>query len=94
MSEIKQISSPISSGWRGDINGHIENTGSHIQVSEITLKLDKETAYALCNVLADSAFPKGILSKEQQVKISNLGAALGRVIDHYSANNGEREIIK
>jgi hypothetical protein len=89
------IKPPIKSGWRGDINGHIEDTESHISVSEITLKLDAKTAYALCNQLSDGAIERAHAVEGDQVEaLSTLGAALGRMIDHYSANNGGRKVTK
>lgn len=88
--------SPIKSGWRGNINGVIENTdSSYVEVSEITLRLDRVTAYALCNVLTDSSIATSNSVEGLQVTaLSNLGAALGRIIDHHSANNGGRQILK
>lgn len=47
--------SPIESGWRGDLNGCVKNSGSKIAVSEVTLRLDKNTAWALANQLTDQA---------------------------------------
>lgn len=87
---------PIKSGWKGNINGHLERTeGSQIEVSEITLKLDRATAYALANLLSDSAIERSCSLEQDQAKaMSNLGAALGRMLDHHAANNGGREIVK
>lgn len=50
--------SPVKAGWRGNVTGAIENTDSRIEVSEITLKLDGVTAYALCNHLTDDAIKR------------------------------------
>ncbi len=88
--------SPIKSGWRGEINGCLERTkGSSIEVSEITLKLDRETAYALANLLADSSIERSCaVGRDQAAVMSNLGAALGRMLDHPAANNGGREMVK
>ena len=88
--------SPIKSGWRGDINGHIEQTDSHIEVSEVTLKLDSRTAYALCNLLTSRQIAKvgKVVTEEQGESLETLGAALGRLIDHPSANNDGRKIIE
>lgn len=84
--------SPIKSGWRGNLNGYVEDTDkSHIEVSEVTLKLDSETAWALCNVLTDESLKQLCIEHKG---LSQLGAALGRLIDHLSANNGFRELIK
>lgn len=87
---------PIKSGWRGHINGHIEHTdGAQIEASEITLKLDHKTAYALANLLADSSLERSAALEGDQLKaMSNLGAALGRMLDHHAANNGGRETVK
>ncbi len=90
-----EIKSPIKSGWKGDISGVVEGTNSHIQVSEVTLKLDYETAWALANHLTDNAISRACsVEGEQVTALSNLGAALGRLIDHSCANNGGRKIIK
>lgn len=88
--------SPIKSGWRGHLNGHLENTdGAHIEVSEITLRLDGITAYALANLLGDESIKRsGSCEGSQIAALSTLGAALGRLIDHWAANNGGRKEIK
>lgn len=87
---------PIQSGWRGELNGAVEKTKtSYIQVSEITLRLDYLTAYALANLLADSSLERSAaLEGSQMQAMSNLGAALGRLIDHHAANNGGRQVVK
>lgn len=92
--EIEPIDSPIMSGWRGNLNGHIEKTNSEINVSEVTLKLDASTAYALANMLTEDRIDEGHWPKHQHEALMNLGAALGRLIDHRAANNGGRRIIK
>jgi hypothetical protein len=90
--------SPIKSGWRGNLNGYVEKTDSHIAVSEVTIKLDAKTAYALANILGDryiNEHPN--LESDQKPGLINLGAALGRLIDNPSANNGreyEDRILK
>jgi hypothetical protein len=84
--------SVISSGWKGDINGHIAGTEDcRIKVKIITLELDHETAWALCNVLRDSDLQKmrNILDKDQIEKLSWVGAAIGQFIDHKSSENLE-----
>ncbi len=87
--------SPIKSGWRGDLNGCVEKTDSTIEATEITLRLDRVTAYALANVLSDSAIERSqSLEVSQAQALSNLGAALGRFLDHPAANNGGRECVK
>ncbi|QOX81045.1 hypothetical protein FY034_18895 (plasmid) [Trichlorobacter lovleyi] len=95
MSDTNQ-KSPIKSGWRGNINGALENTdGSGVEVSEITLKLDRVTAWALCNHLTDRAIKDANSVEGAQIEaLSTLGAALGRLIDHHSANNGGRDLVK
>lgn len=88
---------PIKSGWRGNLNGAVEHTeGSGIAVSEVTVRLDKTTAWALCNVLTDRALDslKGYTEDSQRTSLATLGAALGRLIDHHAANNGGRECVK
>ena len=92
MSEVKP---PIKSGWRGNINGVVECTDSHVQVSQITLRLDYQTAYALANLLCDSALERAqAVEGNQRDALSHLGAALGRLIDHHAANNGGRACVK
>ena len=73
----------------GHLTGHIRETESRIAIKIIALDLDRETAYALCNLLCDSSL-KGskYLADEQIKKLSSLGAALGRVVEHSSAKNG------
>lgn len=87
---------PIQSGWRGELSGCVEGTNSaYISVSEVTLRLDHKTAYALANLLCDSSIERSqALEGSQVVAMSNLGAALGRLIDHPAANNGGRECVK
>jgi hypothetical protein len=96
MSEEKTPKPPIKSGWRGNLNGHIENTkDAQIGVSEITLKLDFETAWALANQLTDRAIEEAKAVENGQIAaLSTLGAALGRLIDHHAANNGGRDFVK
>lgn len=86
---------PIKSGWRGHLNGAVEGGDAHVSVSEITLKLDYSTAYALCNLLTDSAIERSAALESDQAKaMSELGAALGRLIDHGAANNGGRNLVR
>lgn len=97
MSEEKRAPrTPIKSGWRGNLNGAVEDTkGTEIQVSEVTLRLDPYVAWALANQLTDRAIKEAnAVENEQVAALSTLGAALGRLIDHPAANNGGREIIK
>jgi hypothetical protein len=89
------MESPIKSGWKGHLNGFIEKTESNISVSKIKLELDTKTAHSLCNILRDSALQASTaITTEQHESLSVLGAAIGRLIDHPSANNGGRKIIK
>lgn len=95
MSKEQEIKSPIKSGWRGNLTGHIEHTkNSQIKVSEVTLQLDHATAWALANQLTDRAI-KAALAVDgiQASALSDLGAALGRLIDHPAANNGGRKCV-
>jgi hypothetical protein len=96
MSEQTVVRPPIMSGWKGDINGAVECTKTtRIKVSEVTLQLDYDTAWALANQLTDRAIKAAnAVENEQVAALSNLGAALGRLIDHSAANNGGRECIK
>lgn len=95
MSELEN-KPPVKAGWKGKLTGYLEKTdGSQIAVSEVTLKLDYTTAYALCNLLTDGAIARSCSVEGKQIDaMSNLGAALGRLIDHHSANNGGRELLK
>ncbi len=92
----KQSDSPLKCGWRGHLNGAVEGTAkTEVVTSEITLRLDRETAWALANHLTDRAIKDGNAVGESQAKaLSNLGAAIGRLIDHGAANNGGRNVIK
>jgi hypothetical protein len=87
---------PIKGGWRGNLNGHVENTdGAQIAVSEVTLRLDSATAWALANHLTDRAIKEANAVEGAHIAaLSTLGAALGRLIDHPAANNGGRECVK
>ena len=94
--EKKPTRPPIKSGWRGNLSGAVEDTkGTEIHVSEITLRLDSFTAWALANQLTDRAInDANAVENEQIAALSTLGAAIGRLIDHPAANNGGRECIK
>ena len=88
---------PIIGGWCGHINGNIESTdGASVRVGTITVTLDYKTAWSLCNLLTDSAIQRSVATDggKDFEAMSNLGAALGRMIDHNSANNGGRKIVK
>lgn len=91
-----QVKSPVKSGWRGNINGDVEATpGTSVKVEKIVLELDSWTAWALCNLLDDAAIERANAVENEQVQaMSNLGATLGRLIDHPSANNGGRKVVK
>jgi hypothetical protein len=96
MSDKTDVRPPIMSGWKGDINGAVECTKTtRIKVTEVTICLDSNTAWALANQLTDRAIrAANAVEKEQITALSNLGAAIGRLIDHGAANNGGRECLK
>jgi hypothetical protein len=72
----------------GNLSGHIRNTESWIKVNTITVDFDFNTAYALCNLLMDSDLKKShCLERDQVDKLSSLGAALGRIVEHPSREN-------
>lgn len=80
----------------GQINGHIKNTESYISIGTIELKLDKETAWALCNRLSESALKDlggGYVDADQIEKLRSLGGVIGRFISHPSANNGKSAFV-
>jgi hypothetical protein len=88
---------PIMGGWRGHINGRIEGaSGTSIRVDTVTVTLDHQTAWLLCNLLSDSAIQRSVATDGEKdfETLSNLGAAIGRMIDHNAANNGGRKIVK
>lgn len=92
---MTNINSPIRSGWRGDINGFVNGTNAQVMVSGITLVLDTKTAHFLCSALTDYELNKNCAIDEEGAQaLSELGAALGRMIDHPSANNGGRSVVK
>jgi len=73
-----------------DINGHILGTGSSIQVDSVTLKLSREDAYALCNLLGDSDLDKnvhGYLELDQIEALKRIGRDLGIFVDHSTRHN-------
>jgi hypothetical protein len=93
------VKSPIKSGWRGNINGAVELCdNTEVRCETVRLTLGTDAAWALCNVLHDKvirdAFMQQWLEAPQIEALSMLGAALGRLIDHSSSNNGGREILK
>ena len=91
-----QVKSPVQGGWRGHVNGTVEATrASTVKVEKIVVELDSWTAWALCNLLDDRALERANAVENEQIPaMSNLGAAIGRLIDHPSANNGGRQVIK
>lgn len=90
-----EVKPPIKSGWKGNQNGYVEDTDTTVQVSKITIEVDHKTAWALCNILTDSQLKaSGNLETDQVKALSNLGAAVGRMIDHSAANNGGRAVLK
>ena len=86
------MNSQIESGWKGNVNGFIKNTDSHIIVSKLGLTLDRDTAWALCNLLTDKAIKDSLLlDKKQKPGLTSLGAVLGHLIDHPAGSNGEKK---
>ncbi len=80
--------SPISSGWQGDLQGHIQKTESYIRVKTIQVDIDAATAYALCNLLTSNQIDAShSVEEDQAVKLRNLGAAIGMLIDHPAKDN-------
>lgn len=99
MAKNDKHSSPISSGWRGNINGHVKGTnGTQVQVGAINVTLDAKMAFCLCNLLHEQALERANahigMSLDQIAMLSNLGAVIGRFIDHGAANNGDRDVIR
>lgn len=90
--------SPIRAGWRGNLSGSVEHTeATSVSVTRVEIALSREDAWALCNVLLDKsldAVAPACLEGGQIIALSTLGAALGRLVDHPSANNGGREVLK
>ncbi len=93
---VSDVKPPIKSGWRGNLTGHVEDCkDTEVEIGRITVKLDKDTAWALCNLLTDGAIERANSVEGEQIKsMSTLGAAIGRLIDHPAANNGGREVVK
>lgn len=83
----------ISSGWKDDLQGHIHHTDSHISVKAITLDLDSITAWALCNLLTSERIDANscVLEESQKVRLRNLGAAIGALIDHHAKKNMDKD---
>lgn len=80
--------SPIKSGWKGNIQGYIEQTDSQIRVKTIQVDIDSTTAWALCNLLSDHALSTAghLLDDVQIPPLRNLGAAIAMFIDHPTKN--------
>lgn len=72
----------------GDLQGHIKGTKSEVRLSSVEVKLDGETAWALCNILSKNNIEKskGVLEKCQMQKLINLGEALAAFVDHPNRN--------
>lgn len=87
---------PLLGGCRGHLNGQVAgNLRAAVKVQEVQITLSAEAAYALCNILTDAALANnGDVGDRARNTLSNLGAAVGRLIDHHSANNGGRDFIK
>lgn len=72
----------------GQLNGAINNTDSAIRVDVICLKLDYETAWALCNLLLSDSIKRSLALESGQVPgMLSLGSVIGQLIDHPSAKN-------
>jgi len=72
----------------GKLSGHIRGTDSHIKVKTVTVDLDYDTAWALCNLLHDFNLESSPnLETSQKTPLINLGSAIGRIIGHGTQNN-------
>ena len=87
---------PIGGSWRGYINGHVNKTETCVRCEKITIELDRHLAWALCNLLTDAHLgaPEVHLEADQRIGLANLGAAIGRFIDHHATNNGLPEGVR
>lgn len=68
-----------------EMQGAIEKTKSRISVQSLNLELDRETAWALCNLLDPSNIEKrsnAYLEDNQKPMLIKLGAAIGAFLDH------------
>ena len=72
----------------GNLQGHIKDTKSEIKLLSVEIKLDSETAWALCNILSKGSIEKsrGSLEKCQVQKLISLGEALAAFVDHPNGN--------
>lgn len=78
---ISPTRSPIHA--RGCVQGFIKDTHSHISVNELNLKLDSETAWALCNLLNKDVINKtNEVCKGQRAGLIQLGKAIAKFVDH------------
>ena len=68
-----------------EMQGAIEQTYSRIEVGTLKIELDRDTAWALCNVLSKDHIEKECgmqLDKNQHDGLIKLGAAIGAFVDH------------
>jgi hypothetical protein len=68
-----------------EMQGVIDGTNSSIEVGTLRLELDRDTAWALCNVLSKNHIENECvmqLDKNQYNSLIKLGSAIGAFIDH------------
>lgn len=68
------------------LQGSIKETESEIKLNSINLKLDSNTAWGLCNLLAESSLNDAdkYINDNQKNELVNLGKAIAAFIDHPS----------
>lgn len=66
------------------ISRHVSNTKSAVSVTRVTLEMSSDEAFALCNVLEQVSFGrlKHALETNQEKALSEIGKALGLLVDH------------
>jgi hypothetical protein len=68
-----------------EMQGAIEKTDSRIEVGTLKIELDRDIAWALCNVLGKDHIERECgmqLNKNQHAGLIKLGAAIGAFVDH------------
>jgi hypothetical protein len=78
----------------GNMIGAIKNTDSCIKSCDITIRLDTQTAWALCNVLSENYIKSScgqVIETSQHRGLISLGAAIGTFIDHPNRNRKNEE---
>lgn len=72
-----------------NMSGRIDRTGSSVSIERVTLELSKGDAWALCNLLTNSALEEAQhrLEIDQLDTMRRIGQAVGAVIDHHSRHN-------